>query len=73
MFDGNMFFPEQGMPILKMDLKRMLLAEALPLPFSVAMQMLTSLTVDWLIAVMPSRGSAMFGNRRRPGPALAQL
>ena len=38
-----MFFDEQGIPILKMALKRMLLAEALPVPFSVAIQMLRSL------------------------------
>jgi hypothetical protein len=43
MLEGNMFFEEQGMPILKMALKRMLLAEALPVPFSVAMQILRSL------------------------------
>jgi hypothetical protein len=38
-----MFFEEQGMPILKIALKRMLFAEALPEPFSVAMQILRSL------------------------------
>src|SRR5262245_11982809 len=43
MFDGNMFFDEQGMPILKIALKRMLLDDALPEPFSVATQMFTSL------------------------------
>src|SRR5918996_1615738 len=43
MFDGNMFFDEQGMPILKIALKRMLFDEALPDPFSVATQMLRSL------------------------------
>jgi hypothetical protein len=46
MLEGNMFFEEQGMPILKMALKRMLFAEALPVPFSVAMQTLRSLTVS---------------------------
>jgi hypothetical protein len=40
-----MFFEEQGMPILKIALKRMLFADALPVPFSVAIQMLRSLTV----------------------------
>jgi len=40
-----MFFEEQGMPILKMALKRMLFADALPEPFSVAMQIFRSLIV----------------------------
>jgi len=39
-----MFLEEQGMPILKIDLKRMLLEEALPEPFAVAILMLRSLT-----------------------------
>jgi hypothetical protein len=43
MLDGNMFFDEQGMPILKIALKRMLLEEALPDPFSVATEILKSL------------------------------
>lgn len=43
MFDGNMFFEEQGIPILKIALNTMLFAEALPVPFSVAMEMLRSL------------------------------
>ncbi|HEY4485549.1 MAG TPA: hypothetical protein VI702_04385, partial [Nitrospiria bacterium] len=38
-----MFFEEQGMPILKMALKRMLFDEALPDPFSVATQIFRSL------------------------------
>jgi hypothetical protein len=37
-----MFFDEQGMPILKIALKRMLLEE-LPDPFSVATEILKSL------------------------------
>jgi len=45
MFDGNMFFDEQGIPILKIALKIMLFAEALPVPFSVAMEILRSLIV----------------------------
>jgi hypothetical protein len=44
MFDGNIFFEEHGMPILKIALKRMLFEEALPEPFSVAIEMLKSLT-----------------------------
>jgi len=43
MFDGNMFFAEQGMPILKIALKRILFEEALPEPFSVAIHMFRSL------------------------------
>jgi hypothetical protein len=43
MFDGNMFFDEHGMPILKIALKRMLFEEALPEPFSVATQIFKSL------------------------------
>jgi len=43
MFDGNIFFDEQGIPILKMALKRMLFEEALPDPFSVATEILKSL------------------------------
>jgi len=43
MFEGNIFFDEQGMPILKIDLKRMLFDEALPEPFSVATEILRSL------------------------------
>jgi hypothetical protein len=40
-----MFFEEQGMPILKMDLKRRLFADALPVPFSVEMEMQRSLVL----------------------------
>jgi hypothetical protein len=43
MFDGNMFFDEQGIPILKIALNRMLFEEALPDPFSVATHMFRSL------------------------------
>jgi hypothetical protein len=38
-----MFLDEQGMPILKIALKSMLLEEALPEPFSVATQIFKSL------------------------------
>lgn len=48
--DGNMFFEEQGIPILKIALKRILFAEALPEPFSVATQMLRSLIAGVSIA-----------------------
>jgi hypothetical protein len=43
MLEGNMFFDEQGMPILKIALNRILFEEALPEPFSVATQILRSL------------------------------
>jgi hypothetical protein len=43
MLEGNMFFDEQGMPILKIALNKILLDEALPEPFSVATQILRSL------------------------------
>jgi hypothetical protein len=38
-----MFFEEQGIPILKIALKRMVFDEALPEPFSVATETLKSL------------------------------
>jgi hypothetical protein len=41
--DGNIFFEEQGIPILKIALNNMLFEEALPEPFSVAIEMLKSL------------------------------
>ena len=44
MFDGNMFFPETGMPIWKMERIRTLLAVWLPEPLTVATWMLKSLT-----------------------------
>jgi hypothetical protein len=45
MFDGNIFFDEHGMPILKIALNSMLFEDALPDPFSVATQMFKSLIV----------------------------
>ena len=48
MFDGNMFFPETGMPIWKIDRIRTLLAVWLPEPFTVATWMLKSLTICFL-------------------------
>jgi hypothetical protein len=36
MFDGNMFFPLTGIPMLKIDRIRMRLADWLPVPFEVA-------------------------------------
>jgi hypothetical protein len=44
-FDGNMFFDEQGIPILKIALNNILFDDALPDPFSVATQMFKSLIV----------------------------
>jgi hypothetical protein len=55
MFDGNMFFDEQGTPILKIALKRILFDEALPEPFSVATQMLRSLIAGVSKMQPPSR------------------
>jgi hypothetical protein len=52
-FDGNIFFDEQGMPILKIALNRMLFEEALPEPFSVATQMFKSLIVGVSKATPP--------------------
>jgi hypothetical protein len=46
MFDGNIFFDEHGMPILKSALNKILLEDALPEPFSVATQIFRSLIVD---------------------------
>jgi len=45
MFDGNIFLDEQGMPILKMALNKILFDDALPDPFSVATQMFKSFIV----------------------------
>jgi hypothetical protein len=52
MFEGNIFFDEQGMPILNMALKRMLFDDALPEPFSVATQMFKSL-IDGVSKILP--------------------
>ena len=45
MFDGNMFLPETGMPIWKMERIRTVLAVWLPDPLTVATWMLKSLTI----------------------------
>ena len=45
MFDGNMFLPETGMPIWKMDRSRTRFAVWLPEPLTVATWMLKSLTM----------------------------
>src|SRR5205809_6579224 len=44
MFDGNMFLPETGIPISRMDRSRTMLAVWLPDPLTVATWMLKSLT-----------------------------
>ena len=44
MFDGNMFLPETGMPIWKMERSRTRFAVWLPDPLTVATWMLKSLT-----------------------------
>ena len=45
MFDGNMFLPETGTPIWKIDRSRTRLAVWLPEPLTVATWMLKSLTM----------------------------
>ena len=45
MFDGNMFFPDTGMPIWKIDRSSTRLAVWLPDPFTVATWMLKSLII----------------------------
>jgi hypothetical protein len=45
MFDGNMFLPETGMPIWKMERSSTRLAVWLPEPLTVATWMLKSLTM----------------------------
>jgi len=47
MFEGNMFLPEPGMPIWKMDRISTELAVWLPDPLTVATWMLKSLTTGW--------------------------
>jgi len=47
-----MFFDEQGMPILKIALKRILFDEALPEPFSVVAEMLKKL-IDGVSKIRP--------------------
>ena len=50
MFDGNMFLPETGTPIRRIDRSRTMLAVWLPEPLTVATWMLKSLTTRWLSA-----------------------
>ena len=45
MFDGNMFFPDTGTPIWKMERSRTRFAVWLPEPLTVATWMLKSLTM----------------------------
>src|SRR6185369_8694828 len=47
MFDGNMFLPETGTPIWKIERIRTVLAVWLPEPLTVATWMLNSLTAAW--------------------------
>ena len=44
MFDGNMFLPDTGMPIRRIDRSSTMLAVWLPEPLTVATWMLKSLT-----------------------------
>ena len=45
MFDGNMFFPDTGTPISRIDRRSTMFAVWLPEPFTVATWMLKSLTM----------------------------
>jgi hypothetical protein len=57
--DGNMFLDEQGIPILKIALNKILFDEALPDPFSVATQMFKSLIVAVSKTLPPSALNAV--------------
>jgi hypothetical protein len=57
MFDGNMFFPETGTPIWKMERSRTRLAVWLPEPLTVATWMLKSLTTRDPTAAVPAASS----------------
>jgi hypothetical protein len=46
MFDGNMFLPLTGIPMLKIDRIKMRFADWLPVPFDVATVTTTSFTSD---------------------------
>src|SRR5215211_325537 len=59
MFDGNMFLPEMGTPIWKMARSSTWLAVWLPDPFTVATEMLKSLTTFWEGVVSAWVASAM--------------
>ena len=58
MFDGNMFLPDTGTPIRRIDRSRTRLAVWLPDPLTVATWMLKSLTTRWRL-----RGALLFLNR----------
>ena len=49
MFDGNMFLPDTGTPISRIDRSSTRLAVWLPEPLTVATWMLKSLTTRWLL------------------------
>ena len=49
MFDGNMFLPETGTPISRIDRSSTMFAVWLPEPLTVATWMLKSLTTRWLL------------------------
>src|SRR5689334_5889724 len=61
MFDGNIFFDEQGMPILKIALNKMLFDDALPEPFSVATQLFKAL-IDGVSKIPPPWSFKQFLN-----------
>ncbi len=64
MFDGNMFLPETGTPIWKMDRIRTLLAVWLPEPLTVATCMEKSLMTGWAAGGTPTGDVAAEDNRR---------
>src|SRR3989304_126964 len=66
MFDGKRFFPETGMPILKMARRTVVLAVELPEPFFVPTMIeksLTTLFMRLLIVVMSLRASVSIRRR----------
>src|SRR6185436_3509715 len=54
MFDGNMFFPETGTPIWKIERRRTRLAVWLPDPLTVATWMAKSLTMRSALSRTPA-------------------
>src|SRR5688572_2174547 len=66
MFDGNMFLPDTGMPINRMERRRTRLAVWLPEPLTVATWMLKSLTTLVRAGVLFSCDTTSVGDM--PGP-----
>ena len=53
-FDGNMFLPDTGMPIWKIDRINTLLAVWLPEPFTVATWIEKSFSTEWAAGGQPA-------------------